>query len=84
MLVLGRRVGESLVIAGDIRITILDIEGERVRIGIDAPRAVPVIRQELYDAVRAENLGATQAPAVPDALRRLRRAMPAAPGNSTR
>jgi carbon storage regulator len=74
MLVLGRRPGESLVIDGDIRITILEVEGERVRIGIDAPRSVPIVRQELYDAVHAENLHATNAPIPGAALRSLGRA----------
>lgn len=55
MLVLGRRVGESLIIDGNIRVTILGIEGERIRVGVEAPRSVPVVRQELYEAIEAEN-----------------------------
>lgn len=49
MLVLSRRVGEEVVIAGNIRLTILDTRGERVRIGIAAPPAVEVHRREVHD-----------------------------------
>lgn len=62
MLVLGRKVGESIVIGGEIRVTLLSVEGERARIGIEAPRSVPVVRQELFEAVRAENLQAAARP----------------------
>jgi carbon storage regulator len=47
MLVLSRRVGEEIVIADDIRLTIVAVKGQRVRLGIAAPRSVPVARQEL-------------------------------------
>jgi carbon storage regulator len=52
VLVLRRKAGESLIIEGNIRVTVLEIEGERVRLGIEAPRSVPVVRQELFDAVQ--------------------------------
>lgn len=55
MLVLTRRVGETLVIDGNIRVTVLSVDGERVSIGVDAPRSAPIVRQELFDAVQAEN-----------------------------
>jgi carbon storage regulator len=48
MLVLTRRIDEEIVIDGEIRITVLDIRGERVRLGITAPRSVRVMRQEVY------------------------------------
>lgn len=73
MLVLSRRVGEALVINGEIRVTLLAIEGERARIGIEAPRSVPVVREELFDAVRAENLEAVAPDASPALLRDLAR-----------
>jgi carbon storage regulator len=47
MLVLTRRIGEEIVIAGNIRVTVVAVEGQRVRIGITAPATVPVVRQEL-------------------------------------
>lgn len=61
MLVLGRKINESIIIGEDIIVTILAVEGERVKIGIDAPADVSILRQELYDAVKAENLRAVKA-----------------------
>jgi carbon storage regulator len=50
MLVLRRKVGESLVIAQTITLSVLAVEGERVKLGIQAPDAVPIVRQELLPA----------------------------------
>jgi len=61
MLVLGRRRNESIIIGEDVVITILAIEGERVKIGIDAPSDVSILRQELYEAVKQENVRAMAA-----------------------
>ena len=55
MLVLGRRVGESIVIAGDITVTVLEVRGEMVRVGIDAPRSVVVQRAELLKELEESN-----------------------------
>lgn len=49
MLVLSRKTGESIVIGSDIIVTLLDVRGDQVRIGIDAPRSVSVHRQEVHD-----------------------------------
>jgi len=49
MLVLTRRIGEEIVIADEIRITVVSVRGDRVRIGIDAPRDISVERREVYD-----------------------------------
>ncbi|MBF0311202.1 MAG: carbon storage regulator CsrA [Magnetococcales bacterium] len=54
MLILTRRVGESLNIGDDIKITLLGIKGNQVRIGIDAPRSVEVHREEIYDKIKRE------------------------------
>ncbi|MBF0188662.1 MAG: carbon storage regulator CsrA [Magnetococcales bacterium] len=54
MLILTRRVGESLNIGDDIKITLLGIKGNQVRIGIDAPRDVEVHREEIYDKIKRE------------------------------
>ncbi|NGZ29187.1 MAG: carbon storage regulator CsrA, partial [Magnetococcales bacterium] len=51
---LTRRVGESLNIGDDIKITLLGIKGNQVRIGIDAPREVEVHREEIYDKIKRE------------------------------
>jgi carbon storage regulator len=55
VLVLTRRVGESIVVGHDIVITVLEVRGDVVRVGIDAPRDVPVHRQEVYDELSASN-----------------------------
>ncbi|MEO5331037.1 MAG: carbon storage regulator CsrA [Magnetococcus sp. YQC-5] len=54
MLILTRRIGESLNIGDEIKITLLGIKGNQVRIGIDAPRDVEVHREEIYDKIRRE------------------------------
>jgi carbon storage regulator len=52
MLVLSRHRNESIVIGDEVVITIVDIRGDKVRIGIQAPNDVPVHRQEVYDAIK--------------------------------
>ena len=59
MLVISRQPGDSLLIGQDIKITILEVNGDRVKIGIDAPRSVPVMRTEVLDTMRS-NLEADQ------------------------
>ncbi len=60
MLVLSRRRDESIIIADNIVVTVVDIRGDKVRLGIDAPREVPVHRQEVFDAIVRENQQASQ------------------------
>ncbi len=60
MLVLTRKEGEGIVIGDDIKITIVELKGGGVRIGIDAPRDMKVHRQEVLDKIRQENMEATQ------------------------
>ena len=55
MLVLTRRSDESLVINNDIVITILSIEGDKVKVGITAPREIAVLRKELWEAINEQN-----------------------------
>jgi carbon storage regulator len=55
MLVLSRRLGESIVIGDDVVISVLEVKGDVVRIGVDAPRSVQVRRQELLEEVAATN-----------------------------
>ncbi|HEV3079740.1 MAG TPA: carbon storage regulator, partial [Gemmataceae bacterium] len=54
MLVLTRRVGEEIVIDGDIRITVVDISGDRTRIGISAPPSIRIDRREIYERRQRE------------------------------
>ena len=61
MLVLTRRAGESLVIGDAVVVRVLEVRGDVVRVGIDAPRDVQVHRQEVYDAVREANVAAAAA-----------------------
>ena len=61
MLVLTRRANEAILLGDDIRITVLEVEGERVKIGIEAPKSLKILRSELLDEVRAFNREANQA-----------------------
>ena len=53
MLILTRKIGESLIIGDDIVVTTLDIKGNQVRLGIDAPEDVTVYREEVYERIKA-------------------------------
>ncbi|WP_026911635.1 carbon storage regulator CsrA [Patulibacter minatonensis] len=63
MLIVSRREGEKLMIGDDVEITVVEVAGGAVKIGIEAPRSVPVYREELWAAVRDENRAAAGAPA---------------------
>jgi carbon storage regulator len=70
MLVLSRKKNESIIIDDQIRIVVVEVRGDKVRLGIEAPRDIPVHRQEVHDAI-ATDLGAAKSaenPATPDAL----------------
>ena len=60
MLVLSRQRDETIMIGDDIEITVVDIRGDKVRLGINAPSSVPVHRKEVYDAIKRENREASQ------------------------
>jgi carbon storage regulator len=63
MLVLSRKKNESIVINNDIVVTVVEIRGDKVRLGIVAPKEVPVHRQEVYDAIHGKNATAEAAAA---------------------
>lgn len=60
MLVLSRQRDETIMIGDDIEVTVVDIRGDKVRLGINAPKEVAVHRKEVYDAIREENRKAAQ------------------------
>ena len=60
MLILSRKINEKVMIGDDIAISIIEVRGDQVRIGVDAPKNVKVYRQEVYDAIRAENKAASE------------------------
>ena len=96
MLVLSRQRDESIFIGDNIKITVVDIRGDKVRLGITAPVTVPVHRKEVYDAIQRENREAARvkmedlgslpkAPgrtSVPPGLHRPNVARPIAPGET--
>jgi carbon storage regulator len=61
MLILTRRVGETLIIGDDITVTVLASKGNQVRIGIDAPRDVEVHREEIYQRIHGQSPGQNEA-----------------------
>lgn len=60
MLVLSRQRDESIIIGDNVSVTIVDIRGDKVRLGIQAPAEVTVHRQEVYEAIQRENMRASQ------------------------
>jgi carbon storage regulator len=63
MLVLTRKVNQSIVIGDDIEVVVLEVRGEQVRIGVRAPKAITIHRKEIYEQIRQENLKAASASA---------------------
>ena len=55
MLLLTRKINEKLIIDGTIVVSVIEVRGDMVKLGIDAPRSVKVFRSEVYDAIQAEN-----------------------------
>ncbi len=60
MLALARKVNESIMLGNDIEITLLEIKGDQVKIGISAPKSVPIYRKEIYLQIQEENRQAGQ------------------------
>ncbi|MBQ8086699.1 MAG: carbon storage regulator CsrA [Lachnospiraceae bacterium] len=55
MLALSRKANESIIIGNDIEVTILEVKGEQVKIGIKAPKSIPVYREEVYQQIKESN-----------------------------
>jgi carbon storage regulator len=73
MLVLTRKCNQSIMIGDDVEITVLSASGDKVRLGIDAPREIPVFRKEVYLEIQQEQLaaGSSARAEVDEALKRL-------------
>jgi carbon storage regulator len=63
MLILTRKPEEKIVIGDNIVVSVIEIRGDQVRLGVDAPKTVKVYRQEVYDAIREENKAAAESKA---------------------
>ncbi|MEX0936291.1 MAG: carbon storage regulator CsrA [Pirellulales bacterium] len=63
MLVLSRKKNESIIINDDITIVVVEIRGDKVRLGVEAPKEVPVHRREVYDAILRNEKSAVKSPA---------------------
>lgn len=71
MLALTRKVGESIVISNNIEITVLEVKGEQVKIGIEAPKSVGIYRKEIYLQIQEENKHAVESRLDMEALKKL-------------
>ncbi|HLH79863.1 MAG TPA: carbon storage regulator CsrA [Chthonomonas sp.] len=71
MLVLTRKPDQSIMVGNDIEITVLEVRGEQVRLGIRAPRTIAVHRKEVYEQILQENRNAVSTPMLPDLNRLL-------------
>ena len=60
MLILTRKLGEQITIGDDITITLLEIKGVQVKLGIKAPKSISIHRQEIYERIRKENLNSSE------------------------
>lgn len=58
MLILSRKVNEKIKIGNDITLTIIEIKGDQIKVGVEAPKEVKVFRQEVYNAIQSENQAA--------------------------
>ncbi len=71
MLALSRKINESIMIGHDIEITVLEIKGEQVKLGINAPKSVPLYRKEIYVQIQEANKEAVSTDASPDVLKNM-------------
>ncbi|HON77896.1 MAG TPA: carbon storage regulator CsrA [Spirochaetota bacterium] len=71
MLVLARRINESIMIGDDIEVVVIDIKGDQVKLGIKAPKKITVHRKEIYNEIQQENIAAMSPDFKPDMLREL-------------
>lgn len=72
MLVLSRKKGQSIMIGHDIEISVIDVQGEQIRLGINAPRSVTIHRKEVFEEIIQENKQAASTAISPDIIRTMR------------
>ncbi len=71
MLALSRKTGESIVIGNDVEVTVLEIKGDQIKLGINAPKSVPIYRKEIYMQIREANKEAVKETLNPKDLAKL-------------
>jgi len=71
MLVLARKVNESIMIGDEIELVVIDIKGDQVKLGIKAPRIIAVHRKEIYEEIQQENIAASSSELKPETLKDL-------------
>jgi carbon storage regulator len=71
MLALSRKIGESIIIGNDIELTILEVKGDQVKVGISAPKSVPVYRKEIYLQIQESNKEAAKSEITVEGLKNL-------------
>lgn len=71
MLALSRHCNESIVLGNDIEITILEVKGDQVKIGINAPKSLPIYRKEIYTQIQQSNAEAAETKASVEAINNL-------------
>lgn len=78
MLVLTRKKGQSIMVGDGIEISVVDVNGDSVRIGVRAPREVSIYRREIFEAIREENMSAARSAS--EMARQFKKAAPPFPG----
>lgn len=71
MLALSRKINESIMIGNDIEITILEVKGDQIKIGINAPKSVPIYRKEIYLQIQESNKEAAESQVSEEVLKKL-------------
>ncbi len=71
MLALSRRINESIIVGNDIEVTILEVKGDQVKVGISAPKSVPIYRKEIYLQIKESNKEAAETTATDETLKKL-------------